>query len=175
MMILERLWDKKFIVGHGITDFYIYTYEDDEDEKREAYGPTIIPWTFTGEQLFNKVLYDFGFNALIVHKYAVTENATRYNLEDDTIIKKDMEQHVDDKVIFETNGEIIFTKKSVYVKKGSKLITIITGLIEHEQERFKKFLEHQNDIGVPHTMYINLLLHWFPGKINVRSLETNKK
>ncbi len=163
--ILFKKLNKEFYVGHDTITFTEPVQDDNIIPKEKVYGPSIIKKLFTGEELFDTLLSRLGIEQIVTDKFQNFPEMER-NLEIDETYEN-WSLALGNEVLI--NEDLIISLDKIYYKDEK-----VKELINNFNELFEKFLEeNKNKTSIDHSVYIPLLIKWFPGNIHIRSLTEN--
>lgn len=173
LKILYQFFLKKEFIFANIKFFYSRGYEDDEEVI--AYGPNIINKRFKGENIFDHYLQNLYFPAVIAKHIPITYRQERINKKG-MIEEKNEEEWREssekDVFVMFNPAKLIITPNAVYIyNEDARLKQEIYNLLSYHHEIFDKFLDNYKDKCVPHEIYMDWLMKWFPGKIHLQSLQ----
>ena len=162
LKLLSMLLKNQFVVGYEA--LYEYIAEDYE----RVLGAHILDSKFTGQDIFDTELWN-SFTVVAHEKKVCPESETLVTF-DRLIAPKDQHPDMNNEGDVWVSEGIVITKDKLYVNEEMKK------LVEPILSEFKKLgdefvSEYRERSSVPHSVYIEWLLKWFPGRIHIRSLE----
>ncbi|MBW3018871.1 hypothetical protein KY329_01650 [Candidatus Woesearchaeota archaeon] len=172
LLVLSKLaFQNKFFAGNEVTRLAFY----DEDNPRDdiEYGITVVDAEFLGDWLFYYFVKSLSVAQIIIpyayspyeHKHFNKEGEVKFG---ELWPGENCGPSFQDE-FFVSDG-LIIRSDCIYAKP--ELAAKIRELLSKFNNTFKDFVDkNKNACTVSHYEYIEWLLSWFPGLINVRSLE----
>ncbi|MEK6823357.1 MAG: hypothetical protein AABY13_05985 [Nanoarchaeota archaeon] len=171
---LKILWqfcnESEFLVGHGQTKELAFN-DDDEMTSEHEFGPSLCAIRCSDEQLFDMLLYRLGFTMLFLRE---GPRMTRLlTLRGEHKPRGEFQLHDEAFILVKPEPNLIITETRVHVLKGTRMEKEMRSLLAYHAAFFDDFLtEHPSKkTGViPHEVYVDWLMTWFPGRIRLKSL-----
>jgi len=166
--------DSSFVIGDGKLSF-TRGYDEHDTEKKEL-GPSIIDAQFSKKNIFDLILGRMGFLALMIRHSPRLEGQARTGEEGTIELEgrdEGWQEYAEDEVIVMTDPDsrFIFTDSHVYIDADDTTKKKVKDLIDSHIDTFNTFLDDYKERNVPHELYVDWLMKWFPGKIEVKSIE----
>lgn len=156
--------DTDFVIGYSSVEQSLYDDSGENLIEIRRFGPTIIKKLFTSEQIFNYILQNLAIAVLLIKDPA---SLLHPRLADKEYLQFGNEDMKDQTFI---SKNLIITNTHIFVEPEHKIS--VQNLLQYHAKIFDRFLEKYKEKDfIPHDVYIDWLLSWFPGKIHVRSIE----
>ncbi len=169
-LLFEHGLKSTCVVGYEKVTYISETESEDEIAEQEPFGPSIIKGTFSGEEVFNMILDEFGIITIQAGKAVPVSSATYVNTSG-IHPPRPIEawyRSCEERVIIVFDPVMIFTGNLIYVSE--KIRDDVSRLLAYNKKTFDEFLKNSDNTTVNHEIYIDLLLKWFPGMIHIRSI-----
>lgn len=172
-ILFHHAKDAEFVMGHEEI-----TYDDNFEDSilpAKQIGSSIVKKVYSREEIFNHILCNFGFTQLLSKPLSIykADRLTEHGSLRPQSLDQRYYEHPKEEcfVIIHPNTKIVLTKHAVFVDEQDMLLQQrIKELIAYHRKAFLYFLKEYRDQCVPHDLYLQWLLTWFPGEIHVRSL-----
>ncbi len=184
LFILNQLEDTSFVpaheelIRHKIDETKSETEEDNNWIPIGDFGPNIFNCAYSINQLFEEYLERTAVSALLIRERVKTEGVGRIGTEGPINLENELVNLWGAPEIFimvKPKMELIITDKDVFVDKENKeLIENVKGVVKTHKEQFAKFVEKYKETCVPHAVYVEWLMKWYPGKVHLRSIENHE-
>lgn len=146
-----------------------YNFETEcNDEKN--FGVTIIKESFSRKETFEYILNKLGFLAVTTKNRALPYLYSFFKKNGEIKKEEGWERWMQDNIFILINPgkELIITESEVlYNKDDKETEKILNNIISYQDIQFTEFLERYKDKCVPHEIYIDWIMKWFPGKIHI--------
>lgn len=170
LYVLTQYWEVSFYPCFPEFSLYEWTVDEEDEagwEVSKTYGPTVIMQKISGQEIFNDFLSRTGVQAIDTPgNMQLTGERNAIDGPIDYTLGKESQSLYPEYFISE-DGSIIIGENNIYVVDGAEKIQKI---VDTHREQFSTFVAEYKDSFVPHTVYIDWLLTWFPGKVRVRSI-----
>ena len=155
------------VVGYDSLKVLLPNHEDAPDEELASYGTTILDRTFTTDEIFESILASFGIASIDAINHIDNTNERRNQEGSLPKFPYDSYTHTEGKTYI--LNDLILTSEAVQVS-SVELQKKIRDILSHHHKEFQELLAKQEDTGIPHSHYLELLLKWFPGRVKTRQL-----
>jgi len=172
LRLISFVLDDEFLIGY---DGMVQMVDIDENRSEEidSLGPFVIDEKFEGSAVFDYLLrYEF---AMLIIKDLVRPE-TAQCVSKDRVVKRNYDDNwrsESSKEIFISLGvPLIITSDFLYIDPKHPMLEAIKSLLkEHHTEGDKFIAKYKDKVYVPHSLYVEWLMKWFPGRIHIRSLQ----
>lgn len=162
----------------GYEKYCHYTIVSEGDEitepeyKIKEYGTAVETRKYSAKEIFDYLLYKLGISTVDVK---LSDFNTEYVNAKGTIpsLTPDCSSQAYDRgenpAIILLDLPCIITEDTLLISK--QYFEETQKLLDYHRQIFEDFLNaHKNSVTIPHDIYIEWLLKWFPGMIHIRSL-----
>lgn len=156
--------DTQFVIGYSEVEQALYGDGDEPPVEVRKYGPTIIKHKFEASEIFKYILQKLQIAVILIKIPANLDykrlSDTEYDkwgsesLKAETFLSKD----------FVISEDFVLVPKEMEQK--------VKDIFSYYRPIFDEFVaECKDETLVPHDIYIEWLIKWFPGKVHVKSIE----
>ncbi len=152
--------EKMFHVGYNKYRLY------HETKKTKEKGAMLLDRQYSAKDLFDYELYDMGFGQIITKIMKFSEHQS---VDNDGPTQIPQNWSLGKEEVAFVAQDLIITESTVCVPKNQ--VEEVKERIKHIQHKLSLFVEKYKLDTVPHEIYVNWLLTWFPGRIQTRTLQ----
>jgi hypothetical protein len=166
LFVLDRLCkDEQFFIG--CEKLFYEQHAEDIGDTIEV-GPCIVLQEFSKEAVFDKFISGLGV--------AQIDAPSLFNIFDASLdcennIEKPSDYHIAPTQEVVVSESVFIGQDGLWFRDAEKAKEMLAEF----DSLFNDFIIEQADpVSVPHTIYVDWLLKWFPGKIRIRTLSYSK-
>ena len=169
-------FETKVLIGYKEVTYDVYEDDDEykeDDPRKKVYGPHLIDKVYSAKEIFEYLLYRLSFSAVSLPFFMSPRYERRMT---GRKILPPLQEHGDlydeaETFILLRTYPLIVTESSVYIAKDDPDLKMVRGIIAEHKKAGDAFLKrYAKGVAVPHALYIDWLMRWFPGAIKVRAL-----
>lgn len=165
--------DEGCLLGYESVEYWMDVGEGEEAPETRlmaAHGPVMLDKRFPNELVFNYLLAELGFAQVLMKECAVLEDTTRVD-KDGPVKAFDHWFEMPKGLIIVVPEKAVLVGEELWFDPRKFEEGFVENLVSYHQKFFADFLEKYKDDCVPHELYVDWLLGWFPGRVSVKSLE----
>lgn len=173
LKILHHLaQDAECMLGFELVEYWMDLGggEYQESKLMATHAPVVIDRRFPNELVFNYLLAQLGFSQLLVKECAWIEDAPRLDRKGPVKALDDGFEQTKGLIVIVPEKAVLIGNEVWYDPRKFEE-SFVDNLVSYHERFFADFLEKYKEDCVPHELYVDWLLGWFPGRVSVKSLE----
>ncbi|MBI4147834.1 hypothetical protein HY490_00935 [Candidatus Woesearchaeota archaeon] len=161
----------------GYEQYHHYIYARENDVTGEPlyavkdFGVSIVDKKYSAKEVFNCLLYRLGISTVAVQspQDLVVKHVNAQG--QIPALPPDCSSHdgSENEMLILLDLPCVLSYDKVFV--STQYVDGVQRLLDQYRQIFSEFLDaHKNSVTIPHDIYIDWLLQWFPGMVHIRSL-----